>query len=55
MLTWSGTPYLREDVSEPNSDFMASQPTLADLMAKLEALTHDMARMQADLHATKSK
>jgi len=44
MSTRSGTPYLCEEVSEPNTDSMSSQPALADLMAKLEALTHDMAQ-----------
>jgi len=29
MLARSDTPYLREEVSESNTDFMASQPTLA--------------------------
>ena len=43
MSTRSGTLYLREEVSEPNTDSMLSQATIADLMAKLEALTHDMA------------
>ena len=28
MPTRSGTSYLREEVSEPNTDSMASQPTL---------------------------
>ena len=55
MPTRSCTPYLREEVSERNTDSMASQPILADLMAKLEALIHDMAQTQADLHKTKSK
>ena len=55
MTTRSGTPYLREEVSEPNTDSMASQPLLADLMAKLEALTHDMAQTWADLHETKDQ
>ena len=54
MLIRSGTPYLSE-VSELNTDFMASQPTLADLMAKLEALTLDMAQTRADLHKTKEQ
>jgi len=49
------TPYLREEVSEPNTDSMASQSTLADLMAKLEALAHDMAQTRADLHETKEQ
>ena len=55
MSTRSSTPYLREKVSEPNTDFMASQPTLADLMAKLEALTHNMAQTRAALHGTKEQ
>ena len=54
MSTRSGTPYLREEVSEFNTDSMASQPTLTDLMAKLEALTCDMTQTRADLHV-KSK
>ena len=55
MPTRSGTPYLREEVSETNTDSMTSQPTLADLMTKLEALTHDMAQTRADLHETKEQ
>ena len=55
MPTSSGTPYLREEVSEPNTDSIVSQPTLADLMAKLEALTHDMAQTRADLHEIKEQ
>ena len=55
MPSRSGTPYLHEEVSEPNTDSMASQPTLADLVAKLEALTHDMAQARADLHETKEQ
>jgi len=51
MLTRSGTPYLREEVS----DSMASQPILADFMAKLDALTHDLAQARADLHETKEQ
>jgi len=35
----SGNSYLLGGTSEPNTDFMASQPTLVNLMAKLEALT----------------
>jgi len=35
--------------------FHDPQPTLADLMAKLETLTHDMAQTQADLHETKKQ
>ena len=54
MPSRSGTPYLRE-VSEPNIDSIASQPTLVDLMAKLKALTHDMAQTRADLHETKEQ
>ena len=34
---------------------MASQPTLADLMAKFEALTHDMAQTRVDLHGIKEQ
>jgi len=55
MPTRSGTPYLREEVSEPNTDSMTSQPMLADLIAKLEALIHDMAQTRADLHETKEQ
>ena len=44
MPTRSGTTYLREEVSETNIDSMTSQPTLANLMAKLEALTHNIAQ-----------
>ena len=51
----SDTLYLREEDSEPNTDFITSQPTLPDLMAKLEALTHDMAQTRADLHKTKEQ
>ena len=53
MSTHSGTPYLREEVNKLNTDSIAFQPTLADLIAKLEALTHDMAHNRADLHETK--
>ena len=48
MPTRSDTLYLCEEVSEPNTDFMTSQPTLADLMAKFEALTYDIAQTQVD-------
>ena len=34
---------------------MTSQPTLANLMAKLEVLTHDMAQTQADPQETKEQ
>ena len=34
---------------------MASQSTLDNLIAKLEALTHDTAQTQADLHETKEQ
>ena len=43
MPNHSGNSYLLDEISEPNTDFMASQPILADLIAKLEALTHNMA------------
>jgi len=39
MPTRNSNTYLLGETSEPNTDFMSSQPTLADLMAKLEALT----------------
>ena len=55
MPTRSGTSYLSEEVSELDTDFMASQPFLTDLMAKLEALTHDMAQTRVDLHETKEQ
>jgi len=32
---------LREKISEPSIDSMASQPTLADIMAKLDFLTQE--------------
>ena len=34
---------------------MVSQPTLTDLIAKLEALTYDTAQTRADLHKTKGQ
>ena len=55
MPTHSGTPYSCKEVSEPNTDSMASQSTIADLKAKLEALTHDMAQTRADLRETKEQ
>ena len=39
MPTRNGNQYLLGETSEPNTDFMASQSTVANLMAKLEALT----------------
>jgi len=39
MPTRSGNSYLLWETSETNTDSMVSQPTLSDLMAKLEALT----------------
>jgi len=39
MPNHSGNSYLLDEISEPNTDFMASQSTLVDLMAKLEILT----------------
>jgi len=41
MPTRSGTPYLCEKVSEPNTDSMASQLTLADIMTNLDFLTQE--------------
>ena len=41
MPTHSGTPYLCEKVSKPNADSMVSQPTLADIMTKLDFLTKE--------------
>ena len=41
MSTRSGTPYLCENVSEPNTDFMASQLILVDIMTKLDFLTQE--------------
>jgi len=48
MLTRSGTPYLSEKVSEPNTDSMASQPTLAGIMAKLDFLTQEVNAFRLD-------
>jgi len=39
MPTHSGTPYSCKEVSEPNTDSMTSQSTLADIMANLDFLT----------------
>ena len=48
MPTRSGTPYLCEKVSEPNTNSMASQPTLADIMAKLDFLTQEVNSFRLD-------
>jgi len=55
MSTRGDTPYLHEKASEPNTDSMASQPTLPDLITKLEALTYEMTQTRADLHETKEQ
>jgi len=41
MSTRSGSPYLCEKISEPNTDSMASQLTLTDIMAKLDFLIQE--------------
>ena len=41
MPTRNGNPYLLGETSEPNTDFMASQLTLADIVAKLDFLTQE--------------
>jgi len=48
MLTRSGTPYFYENVSEPNTNFMASQHTLTDIMAKLDLQTQEANAFRLD-------
>jgi len=48
MPTRGGTPYLREEVSESNTDSMASQPSLTDIMSKLDFLTQEANAFRLD-------
>ena len=41
MPTRSGILYLHEKISEPNTDSMVSQSTLAEIMTKLDFLTQE--------------
>ena len=48
MSTRSGIPCLREKVSESNTDFMVSQPTLTDMMVKLDLLRQEANAFRLD-------
>jgi len=41
----NGNPYLLDESSKPESISMDSQPTLAEIMAKLEALTQTVTKL----------
>jgi len=48
MPTRSGNSYLLDESSKPESISMESQLTLAEIMAKLEALTQSVTKLQAE-------